>query len=162
MALSYDLFWSFRSSYSYLLTKRLVTLEPDFYVFRCADFLGLPLKWLTLDPAVTDFGTRTYPCEQSYIYRISQRGQLAAGRAGGLILHGWSAMSAPHSLISRRKKRREERVCEQVSRIIAVQRVNLPCPCVVGGSAICIGVADCLEHCGIAPRTTRLGIGPAL
>jgi 2-hydroxychromene-2-carboxylate isomerase len=32
MTLSYDLFWSFRSPYSYLLTKRLVALERDFDV----------------------------------------------------------------------------------------------------------------------------------
>lgn len=30
MTLSYDLFWSFRSPYSYLVTKRLVALERDF------------------------------------------------------------------------------------------------------------------------------------
>jgi 2-hydroxychromene-2-carboxylate isomerase len=34
MTLHYDLFWSFRSPYSYLLTKRLVALERDFDV-RC-------------------------------------------------------------------------------------------------------------------------------
>ena len=32
MTLSYDLFWSFRSPYSYLLTPRLVALERDFDV----------------------------------------------------------------------------------------------------------------------------------
>lgn len=32
MTLSYDLFWSFRSPYSYLVTKRLVALERDFDV----------------------------------------------------------------------------------------------------------------------------------
>ena len=32
MTLSYDLFWSFRSPYSYLLTKRLVALEQEFDV----------------------------------------------------------------------------------------------------------------------------------
>jgi 2-hydroxychromene-2-carboxylate isomerase len=34
MTLNYDLFWSFRSPYSYLVTKRLVALERDFDV-RC-------------------------------------------------------------------------------------------------------------------------------
>ncbi|MFN4354282.1 2-hydroxychromene-2-carboxylate isomerase [Parvibaculum sp.] len=32
MTLSYDLFWSFRSPYSYLVTKRLVALERDYDV----------------------------------------------------------------------------------------------------------------------------------
>ena len=34
MTLHYDLYWSFRSPYSYLITKRLVQLEKDFDV-RC-------------------------------------------------------------------------------------------------------------------------------
>jgi 2-hydroxychromene-2-carboxylate isomerase len=117
MTLSYDLYWSFRSPYSYLLTKRLVALERDFNVqcnvrvvypiavrtpeffdkndplwlqyfmrdvFRCADFLGLPLRWPTPDPVVMDFATRSYPREQPYIYRLSQLGQLAAERGSGL------------------------------------------------------------------------------
>ena len=32
MTLAYDLFWSFRSPYSYLITHRLVALERDFDV----------------------------------------------------------------------------------------------------------------------------------
>lgn len=32
MTLAYDLFWSFRSPYSYLVTPRLVALERDFNV----------------------------------------------------------------------------------------------------------------------------------
>jgi 2-hydroxychromene-2-carboxylate isomerase len=117
MTLSYDLYWSFRSPYSYLLTKRLVALERDFDVtcnvcvvypiavrtpeffdkndplwlqyfmrdvFRCAEFLGLPLKWPTPDPVVMDFATRTYPKEQPHIYRLSQLGQLASERGRGL------------------------------------------------------------------------------
>ena len=117
MTLSYDLFWSFRSPYSYLVTKRLVALEreydvranvrvvyplavrtPEFFarndplwlpylirdVFRCADFLGLPLKWPSPDPVVMDFATRTYPKEQPYIYRLSQLGACAAERGRGL------------------------------------------------------------------------------
>jgi 2-hydroxychromene-2-carboxylate isomerase len=117
MTLSYDLFWSFRSPYSYLIVKRLVALGRDFDVkcnvhvvypiavrmpeffdkndplslpylirdaFRCAEFLGLPLKWPRPDPVVMDFATRTYPKEQPYIYRLSQLGQLAAEQGKGL------------------------------------------------------------------------------
>jgi 2-hydroxychromene-2-carboxylate isomerase len=117
MTLSYDLFWSFRSPYSYLVTKRLVALGRDFDVqcnvrmvypiavrmpeffdnndplslpylirdaFRCAEFLGLPLKWPRPDPVVMDFATRTYPKEQPYIYRLSHLGQLAAEQGRGL------------------------------------------------------------------------------
>jgi 2-hydroxychromene-2-carboxylate isomerase len=117
MTLSYDLFWSFRSPYSYLLTKRLVVLERDFDVqcnvrivypiavrtpeffdkndplwlqylirdvFRCAEFLGLPLKWPRPDPVVMNFATRTYPKEQPYIYRLSHLGQLAVEQGRGL------------------------------------------------------------------------------
>jgi 2-hydroxychromene-2-carboxylate isomerase len=117
MTLSYDLFWSFRSPYSYLVTKRLVAFGRDFDVqcnvrvvypiavrmpeffdkndplslpylirdaFRCAEFLGLPLKWPRPDPVVMDFATRTYPREQPYIYRLSHLGQLAAEQGRGL------------------------------------------------------------------------------
>ena len=32
MTLSYDLYWSFRSPYSYLITHKLVALERDYVV----------------------------------------------------------------------------------------------------------------------------------
>ena len=31
MSLSYDLFWSFRSPYSYMITPRLLKLEQEFF-----------------------------------------------------------------------------------------------------------------------------------
>ena len=48
MTLSYDLFWSFRSPYSYLLTKRLVAFEADFDV-RCNVRVVYPLAVRTPD-----------------------------------------------------------------------------------------------------------------
>ena len=117
MTLSYDLFWSFRSPYSYLVTPRLVALEAeydvrcnvrvvypiavrqaDFFsnadplwfsyfmrdVFRCGEFLGVPIRWPVPDPVVMDFATRTYPKEQPYIFRLSQLGQAAAEAGKGL------------------------------------------------------------------------------
>ena len=92
MTLSYDLYWSFRSPYSYFVTRRLVALErdhdvactvrvvypiavrqPEFFdkndplwlsyfmcdIFRCAEFLELPLGWPSPDPVVMDMATRT-------------------------------------------------------------------------------------------------------
>jgi hypothetical protein len=35
MTLTYDLFWSFRSPYSYLVTARLLELEREFDVVPC-------------------------------------------------------------------------------------------------------------------------------
>lgn len=117
MTLSYDVFWSFRSPYSYLVTPRLVALEAeydvqcnvrvvypiavrqaDFFtnadplwfsyfmrdVFRCGQFLDVPIRWPVPDPVVMDMATRTYPKEQPYIFRLSQLGQLAAERGRGL------------------------------------------------------------------------------
>lgn len=117
MTLSYDLYWSFRSPYSYLLTPRLVALEAEFDVrcnvrivypiavrqadffanadplwfsyfmrdvFRCGDYLGVPIRWPVPDPVVMDFATRTYPAEQPHIFRLSQLGQAAAEAGKGL------------------------------------------------------------------------------
>ncbi len=117
MTLSYDLYWSFRSPYSYLVTPRLVELERDYDVhcdvrivypiavrqadffanadplwfgyfmrdvFRCGEYLGLPIRWPVPDPVVMDFATRTYPPEQPHIYRLSQLGQAATEAGKGL------------------------------------------------------------------------------
>lgn len=117
MTLLYDLFWSFRSPYSYLVTARLVELErmydvaaivrivypiavrqPDFFansdplwvsylmrdVPRCAEFVGLPIRWPVPDPVLMDFTTKTYPIEQPHIYRLCQLGQAAVERGRGL------------------------------------------------------------------------------
>ncbi len=117
MTLSHDLYWSFRSPYSYLVTPRLVTLEAeydvrcnvrvvypiavrqaDFFsnadplwfsyfmrdIFRCGEFLGVPIRWPVPDPVVMDFATRTYPKEQPHIFRLTQLGQAAAELGKGL------------------------------------------------------------------------------
>lgn len=117
MTLRYDLYWSFRSPYSYLVTERLVALETnydvrcnvrvvypiavrqaDFFanadplwfgyfmrdVFRCGEYLGVPIRWPVPDPVLMDFATRTYPVEQPHIHRLTQLGQLAAERGLGL------------------------------------------------------------------------------
>lgn len=117
MTLAYDLFWSFRSPYSYLVTPRLVALERDYDVrcnvrivypiavrqadfftnsdplwvtyfmrdvFRCAQFLGMPLRWPVPDPVKMDIATRTYPLEQPHIHRLSQLGQAASEAGKGL------------------------------------------------------------------------------
>ena len=117
MTLRYDVFWSFRSPYSYLLTDRLVALErdhdgactvrivypiavrqADFFansdplwfsyfmrdVFRCGDFLGVPIRWPIPDPVRMDMATRTYPVEQPHIHRLSQLGQAASEAGKGL------------------------------------------------------------------------------
>lgn len=117
MTLTYDLYWSFRSPYSYLVTPRLVALEADYDVrcnvrvvypiavrqadffsnadplwfsyfmrdvFRCGEFLGVPIRWPVPDPVVMDFATRTYPKDQPYIFRLSQLGQAAAEMGKGL------------------------------------------------------------------------------
>ncbi|MFM9853737.1 MAG: 2-hydroxychromene-2-carboxylate isomerase [Sphingomonadaceae bacterium] len=117
MTLRYDLYWSFRSPYSYLVTGRLVALERDYDVactvrivypiavrqadffanvdplwfsylmrdiFRCGDYLSVPIRWPNPDPVKMDFATRTYPAEQPYIYRLSQLGQAASEAGKGL------------------------------------------------------------------------------
>lgn len=117
MTLHYDLYWSFRSPYSYLLTPRLVALEAEFDVrcnlrvvypiavrqadffanadplwfsyfmrdvFRCGQFLGVPIRWPVPDPVVMDVATRTYPAEQPHIFRLTQLGQAAAEAGKGL------------------------------------------------------------------------------
>jgi 2-hydroxychromene-2-carboxylate isomerase len=117
VTLSHDLYWSFRSPYSYLVTPRLVTLEAeydvrcnvrvvypiavrqaDFFsnadplwfsyfmrdIFRCGEFLGVPIRWPVPDPVVMDFATRTYPKEQPHIFRLTQLGQAAAELGKGL------------------------------------------------------------------------------
>ena len=117
MTLTYDLYWSFRSPYSYLVTPRLVALEAeydvrcnvrvvypiavrqaDFFsnadplwfsyfmrdVFRCGEFLGVPIRWPVPDPVVMDMATRTYPKEQPHIFRLTQLGQAASELGKGL------------------------------------------------------------------------------
>ncbi len=117
MTLAYDVFWSFRSPYSYLVTGRMVALERDYDVscnvrivypiavrqadffansdplwfsyfmrdvFRCGDYLGVPIRWPVPDPVKMDFATRTYPTEQPYIHRLSQLGQAASEAGKGL------------------------------------------------------------------------------
>jgi 2-hydroxychromene-2-carboxylate isomerase len=51
---------------------------------RCAEYLGLPLRWPRPDPVVMDPATRTYPADQPYIHRLCRLGQLAAERGVGL------------------------------------------------------------------------------
>ncbi len=117
MTLSFDLFWSFRSPYSYLVTDRIVAFEkdydvicnlrpvypiavrqPEFFsnsdplwfsyfmrdIFRSAQFAGIPFAWANPDPVVMDPGTRTYPKDQPYIYRLTRLGMAAAERGRGL------------------------------------------------------------------------------
>lgn len=117
MTLTYDVFWSFRSPYSYLVTGRLVELERDFDVacrvrivypiavrqaeffansdplwfsyfirdvFRCGEYLGVPIRWPVPDPVTMDPVTRTYPAEQPHIHRLSQLGQAATETGKGL------------------------------------------------------------------------------
>ena len=117
MTLSFEVYWSFRSPYSYLLTERLVALErdhdvtcavrivypiavrqADFFtnsdplwfsyfmrdVFRCGDYLGVPIRWPIPDPVRMDLATRTYPVEQPHIHRLSQLGQAASEAGKGL------------------------------------------------------------------------------
>ena len=117
MTLTYDVFWSFRSPYSYLVTGRLVELERDYDVacrvrivypiavrqaeffansdplwfsyfirdvFRCGEYLGVPIRWPVPDPVTMDPLTRTYPAEQPHIHRLSQLGQAATETGKGL------------------------------------------------------------------------------
>jgi 2-hydroxychromene-2-carboxylate isomerase len=117
MTLTYDLYWSFRSPYSYLVTPRLVALErdydvscnvrpvypiavrqPEFFansdplwfsyfardIHRSAEFLGLPFRWASPDPVLTDPVTRTFPKEQPHIHRLTRLGQMAVERGKGL------------------------------------------------------------------------------
>jgi 2-hydroxychromene-2-carboxylate isomerase len=63
MTLSYDLFWSFRSPYSYLITKRLVALERDFDV-RCNVRVVYPLAVRT-----PEFFDRNDPLWLPYLIR---------------------------------------------------------------------------------------------
>ena len=105
MALEYDLYWSFRSPYSYLITPRLVDLQAKFDVTcrvrpvyplavrfsylmmdtrREAEFLGLPFRWPRPDPVYMDMATGTYPKEQPHIHRLTRLGVLAAEAGQGL------------------------------------------------------------------------------
>ncbi|MGL4314644.1 MAG: 2-hydroxychromene-2-carboxylate isomerase [Sphingomonas sp.] len=117
MTLTYDVYWSFRSPYSYLVTPRLVALEAEYDVrcqvrpvypiavrqagffsnadplwfsyfmrdvFRCGQFLGVPIRWPVPDPVVMEPATRTYPEEQPHIFRLTQLGQAAAEAGKGL------------------------------------------------------------------------------
>jgi 2-hydroxychromene-2-carboxylate isomerase len=112
-----DLYWSFRSPYSYLVLPRLAQLErewdarvnlcvvspiavrqPDFFAHakpqwfgyflrdchRCAEFLGMPLRWPRPDPVVMNPMTREIPAEQPYIHRLVRLGQLAVERGKGM------------------------------------------------------------------------------
>jgi len=81
MTLSYDLYWSFRSPYSYLVTAHLVALERDFVV-RCNVRIVYPIA-----VRQADFFAKLDPLWFSYfmrdIYRCAdiRRGNLPAERA---------------------------------------------------------------------------------
>jgi 2-hydroxychromene-2-carboxylate isomerase len=63
MTLTYDLYWSFRSPYSYLVTPRLVELERDYNV-RCNVRVVYPLAVRT-----PEFFDRNDPLWQQYFMR---------------------------------------------------------------------------------------------
>jgi 2-hydroxychromene-2-carboxylate isomerase len=118
--LEIDVFWSFRSPWSYLATPRLrqwqeqyaLTVNfrpvyplairaPEFFhnvhpqwlsyfltdVFRCAEYLDLPLAWPNPDPVNQyrdDDGKPQTADDQPHIYRLTRLGALAAERGRGL------------------------------------------------------------------------------
>lgn len=117
MTYEVDLFWSFRSPYSYLATTRVRRLEaewnltvnvrpvyplairtPEFFekahplwrdyltkdVYRVADYLGLPFRWPSPDPVVTDRATGGFAAEQPFIHRLTRLGIAAVERGRGL------------------------------------------------------------------------------
>ena len=112
MALTADLFFSFRSPYSYLAVGRYRQLAEDYAVdialrpvyplairernhpnwlrytmldmFRVAQFEGIPFGPPRPDPIVQDVATRAIAAEQPYIRRITRLGQAAARRGKGL------------------------------------------------------------------------------
>lgn len=61
MTLDYDLFWSFRSPYSYLVTQRLVALEADYDV-RCSVRVVYPIA-----VRQADFFSQADPLWVSYL-----------------------------------------------------------------------------------------------
>lgn len=67
MTLSYDLFWSFRSPYSYLLTPRLVDFEFEFDV-RCNVRIVYPIA-----VRQADFFANADPLWMSYLIRDTYR-----------------------------------------------------------------------------------------
>ena len=87
MTLTYDLYWSFRSPYSYLVTPRLIALERDYDV-HCNVRVVYPLAVRT-----PEFFDRNDPLWQQYFMRDVFRSAefvglpLAAARPG-LPRHG--------------------------------------------------------------------------
>ena len=76
-----DVYWSFRSPYSYLVTPDLLRLRDDYDVDvrRRAEFLGLPFARPNPDPIVQDPATMSVAAEQPYIHRLSALGVEAVG-----------------------------------------------------------------------------------
>lgn len=112
--LEFDLYWSFRSPYCYLLGTRLpeflsahdvrcrvrpvypaAVRNPAFFetvnplwfkyfnldVQRCADYLGVPIRWPRPDPVAMDPATRKPAADQARIRRLTRLG-VAAEEAG--------------------------------------------------------------------------------
>jgi 2-hydroxychromene-2-carboxylate isomerase len=115
MTLTYDLFWSFRSPYSYLVRPRLLEFERDFDVqanvrpvypvagffksvnplwwsylrrdvARTAEMLGLPYSPPDPDPVVMNLKSGEVSKQQPYIGRLTRLGVAAAERGKGLHL----------------------------------------------------------------------------
>ena len=81
-----DLYFSFRSPYSYLATPG--ALQKAIYIGmdweRRAEMLGMPHKWPSPDPIVQDFETFTIAEEQPYIHRLVRLGVEAERRGKGI------------------------------------------------------------------------------
>jgi 2-hydroxychromene-2-carboxylate isomerase len=101
MSLNVELYWSFRSPYSYLATPRVRALAREYDIafdvrivlplavrmrdtVRLAQMLGLDYAWPDPDPIVQDFATRTIATEQPHIHRISRLGVEASRQGRGL------------------------------------------------------------------------------
>lgn len=117
MTLSFDLYWSVRSPYSYLATPRLYRLQRDFNIqcrvrpvlphalrdpravgrrdelwlsyfkrdiVRTAEFLGMPMKWPTPDPVVTDPSSGAALPEQPHVHRLTRMIVAAEARLRGV------------------------------------------------------------------------------
>jgi 2-hydroxychromene-2-carboxylate isomerase len=112
--LTADLYFSFRSPYSYLAVGRyrqmtdeyavdiavypLAIRQPDFFernhpnwlrytmldMFRVSQMEGIPFGPPRPDPIVQDVATRTIAQDQPYIRRVTRLGQAAARRGRGL------------------------------------------------------------------------------
>jgi 2-hydroxychromene-2-carboxylate isomerase len=119
MNLRIDVFWSFRSPWSYLATPRLLEWSrryyldvvfrpvypiavrtPEFFdrqhplwrpyfmkdVFRCAEFLSLPLKWPKPDPVIHSVvdGKQVFATQQPLVTRLTRLGILAQEQGPGI------------------------------------------------------------------------------